>query len=275
MVNATRRVLLFDLRGGCGLYFFNAPKHTWRRHAQNAFVSNQESSSRRHCGTWFIQVQHKLMLRSHHWTKFADALEKIFPATNSSLNDRPHKRRQSGPLLVTKVVWQHNFFRTFLTNSWWNGFVSVMAFCNMEVHPHAFVKASIEIAKRQQSTMTRKWTNSSNLQLLGQSFPFFQMVCPYVPRKAKVKPARQWRARFRAQAQTWEQTAIYLRQTVQTEALIAPTKQGCALQHPASCPTAATSQIPQSLWAMCLVSCPPFSHSNARFAHRLGGRFAM
>lgn len=35
--------------------------------------------------------------------------------------------------------------------------------------------------------------------------------------KGKVKPARQWQARFRAQAKMWEFTAIYLRQGVQTQ----------------------------------------------------------
>ena len=32
---------------------------------------------------------------------------------------------------------------------------------------------------------------------------------------------------------------------------------------PQSCPTAAASQIPQTLWPMCLVSCPHFSHAFA------------
>ena len=38
---------------------------------------------------------------------------------------------------MTKVVWQQNFFNTFLTNSWWNCFVSSMALCNMMQHGSA------------------------------------------------------------------------------------------------------------------------------------------
>ena len=34
---------------------------------------------------------------------------------------------------MTKLVWQQNFFKTFLTNSWWNCFVSSMAVGNMEM----------------------------------------------------------------------------------------------------------------------------------------------
>ena len=44
---------------------------------------------------------------------------------------------------------------------------------------------------------------------------------------------------------------------------MAPTRQGCAMQHFASCPTVSTSQIPHCLWPMCLFSCPPFSHAVA------------
>ena len=65
---------------------------------------------------------------------------------------------------------------------------------------------------------------------------------------------------FRARAQIGEKTAIYLRQIVQTKHC---SHKAGSVQHFASCPTAATSQILPSFWPMCLVSCPPFSHAVA------------
>ena len=110
MENAKWRTLLFDLRGGYGLYVHCVEALLTSVCANSTHLKSEDFIAKRFvygksyvwdnhwveppigkpCGIWFKQLQDRLLFHSHHWMSSLMLWLQFFWATNFSLVDWPY-----------------------------------------------------------------------------------------------------------------------------------------------------------------------------------------